>query len=557
MDPDRLQVLLDRHFDQILSGAEREELERMLLASPKARDQFWAAARWHALVRHWGETTWGREETPVTPRPPLPASWAWWGWPWSRWAAAFAAVLIVAAASLWLDRRGSGAPSGSPPLAATPPRPTSNPTARDTGIAVLTRILDADWGRRDTTRYAGEVLSPGALTLLRGVVQIEFVRGARVVVEGPADLELASAQAVELRSGTLRAEIPDAARGFAIGTPGFRVVGGAGEFGCRVTSPDAVEAHAFAGVHELYLPGSTAPRKLPGGEALTQRAGAVEWLAAQRAAFLADEEIQARSEALARQQLEAWRHSSRALDERRDLVVHLDFEEKRHGIRTLVNRARHAPKDSGASFVGCDWVEGRWPGKGAVEFKHRNDRLWLSVPENVPATTFLAWVRVDTLPYEQHALLTAEGPGGKINWAIIEDGTLSLGIQVPKDGRGWLRYRSQNRLHPRQLGTWLCLASVYAADGTVSHYLNGEPAGTGRLAEWKPGRLGHCEIGNAVTPTLQPSAPARPQPAPTPDPPRNFLGRLDEFSIFSAALSPDDIRRLHKQGREGRLPDEP
>jgi len=48
------------------------------------------------------------------------------------------------------------------------------------------------------------------------------------------------------------------------------------------------------------------------------------------------------------------------------------------------------------------------------------------------------------------------------------------------------------------------------------------------------------------------NAPPKPS-ASASEPPKNFLGRMDEFAIFSVALSPEEISHLHAQGRAGRV----
>src|SRR5258708_20556353 len=62
MSDERTQLLLQRYFDQMLSVEERHELSTMLLASPRAREDFWELARWNALIRQWGEAEWGRRD---------------------------------------------------------------------------------------------------------------------------------------------------------------------------------------------------------------------------------------------------------------------------------------------------------------------------------------------------------------------------------------------------------------------------------------------------------------------------------------------------------------
>src|SRR5438105_3918088 len=72
MDFERLQFLLQRYFDQMLTVEERAELGMMFLASSRAREEFWEQARWHALIRQWGEAEWGRRDAEDLTLRPLP-----------------------------------------------------------------------------------------------------------------------------------------------------------------------------------------------------------------------------------------------------------------------------------------------------------------------------------------------------------------------------------------------------------------------------------------------------------------------------------------------------
>ncbi|MGE3311620.1 MAG: LamG-like jellyroll fold domain-containing protein [Limisphaerales bacterium] len=584
MDPERLEQLLQRHWDQVLTPAERIELERELLASSRARSAYWESARWHALIRQWGEAQWGRlEAESLTPNASstlgpsadvaevasvakVPRDSDFGAVPsvsyrltWLLAGLVVALVGVLAFRGLFPSPSARPAPPGTAQSSGSPPTPSSaDPSS--TGIALLTRTFDAEWPEPVITRHTGELLNPGRIRFRSGIVEIETLRGARLVIEGPADVELAAQNEVILHHGIVRAHVPETARGLSVRSARFQLIDRAAVFGCVVSESGEAEVHVFQGTVELSESKLGTVHTLSAGNALQLADSGTRDVPADPTRFMADAELNRRADELARQQLADWREFGRTLDQRPDLLVRLDFQDARKGARTLSNRAVHAPASSGASLVGCDWVDGRWPGKGAVEFRHQNDRLWLNVSGVLNAATFLAWVRVDSLPYSLHALLSAEGPGGKIRWALAESGALSFGIQIPNDGRGWLIHRSRLKVRPQQLGTWLCLVTVLSADGTVTHYLNGENAGEGRLIERTPGKLGHCEIGNSAAPPPTPgSAPASAptstapaEPNPGADRPRNFVGRMDEFAIFSAGLAPDEVRWLHTVGRTGR-----
>lgn len=552
MDSDRLEILLQRRWDQVLTSEERRELERMLLESTRARAAFWESARWHALIRQWGEAAWGTNGEPGVVRAASSTRDAGWmgresGFRWG-WALAGVVVGLLVAAGFRLDwaRPTAGAASSGTSKGATT---VESPN----GVALLTKMLGTDWQGTAGAGHAGESLTPGRILLGSGVVELETLRGARLVIEGPADVELVAENEVVLHHGRLRVVVPESARGLLVRSSRFLLVDRSGAFGCVVNEQGGTVIHVFQGSVEVTDRVRDTRHVLQAGQSRTLAAAGGDDGVADPSMFVSDAELNRRVEEQARFRLEQWRAFGQALDRRDDVRVHLDFEDGRRGTRLLSNRARHAAPGSGASLVGCDWVEGRWRGKGAVEFKHQSDRLWLNVPELLESVTFLAWVRVDSLPYSMHALLTAEGPGGKVRWALREDGALALGVQVPNDGRGWLIHRSDRKVRPQQLGTWLCLVTVIQGDGTVTHYIDGEPAGEGRLTEYTPAKLGRCEIGNAAS---APGNAASSRPAEngtTAEPPRNFIGRLDEFAIFSAALDAGEIRRLHDQGR-GRGP---
>ena len=87
------------------------------------------------------------------------------------------------------------------------PPVSDNPEAVDDGVALLTQTLDASWTGTRQPR-AGAILSSGRLQLSRGLAQLEFYSGVRLIIEGPADVELVSANRAVCHSGRIRAWVP-------------------------------------------------------------------------------------------------------------------------------------------------------------------------------------------------------------------------------------------------------------------------------------------------------------------------------------------------------------
>jgi hypothetical protein len=92
-------------------------------------------------------------------------------------------------------------------------------------------------------------------------------------------------------------------------------------------------------------------------------------------------------------------------------------------------------------------------------------------------------------------------------------------------------------------GMWQHLAVV--VDGKtrqVVHYVNGFPVARQALKLGPPYWIGAAELGNW-------NAKSGPNPAPVLI--RNLSGSLDEFELFSRALSDAQVRELYTQGRPG------
>ena len=122
------------------------------------------------------------------------------------------------------------ATSSPTPTAAAPEESTS------TAVAVLTSAVDVRWSVNATARRVGEALEPGWLKLDAGIARIEFFSGARIMIEGPAELRLISPAEAFCASGRLSADVPPQAQGFRIGTPQASVVDLGTSFGISVGS---------------------------------------------------------------------------------------------------------------------------------------------------------------------------------------------------------------------------------------------------------------------------------------------------------------------------------
>ena len=540
---ERFSMLMERYFDRELTADEKAEFQATLRENAEARQCFWETAEWHALFRQWGEEESGRRAAeaecrvvrmPAAPRaaarPVRRTPVARVGkkkivrFPFVRWAAGIAAAAAVAVLTLVIWPQGAG-------------------------VATLTHTAGAKWSTG--AMASGARLKPGWLRLEKGAVVVEYDRGARVVLEGPAEFEIRGDNAGSLRSGKLRAHVPESAHGFTVETPQFTAVDIGTEFGCDLAPNGIGELHVFAGQVDFHSGDTHSPvAQLRENHAMRIERGVATPIAARPYSFLSEHELARRELAEKGDRLGAWRMASRQLDEHPATVMHLDFE---GGTGAAVpNRALHAPPKSDATIAGCKPAAGRWPGKKALAFQSEEDRLEFGLAGQYQSLTLLAWVRAESLHARQNSLLMGHSfRAGEVHWYLYGDGAIGLGVRPtasPAEG-GWEIFHSPPVVGPKNFGSWIFVASVFdGATGAVTHYLNGEPVGSKAMGVRVPLQLTAGDIGNRA------ERPGDPEWAKLKSLHRgdwrwNFNGSIDEMAILLDALSGEEIRRIHEQGQ--------
>ena len=397
-----------------------------------------------------------------------------------------------------------------------------------TGIAVLSRLVDPEWSETNREIEEGSVLFPGGFSLKSGLAQIEFFSGASVIVEGPVDLNLISALAMECKEGKLRAFVPEPAHGFSVRTPEYEAVDLGTEFALSVGSGGSSEVHVVDGEIRLDSLAGETLKHLNEGDGVRTLSGSLEPIAANESRFIGREQLLNRADANSQSRYESWRRTREALIEDESTLVLFDFENQNRWDRQLINRKPDGPQ---AAIIGAKWSEGRWPGKGAIEFKGLSDRVRMQIPGTFDALTFAAWIRVDGLDRWLSSLFLTDGfEKGEVHWQISEEGRLILGISDGKNPNT----QSEPVVEPKDLGRWMHLAAtVDRHSGIVCHYLDGEKVTSDQRKNIPPLKLGGAEIGNWQAHNAN-------------YPIRSFNGRIDEFIILDRAMTDSEIAALHQ-----------
>lgn len=516
IDEDRLRTLISAYFDQSLDAAELRELEEMLLSSARARAMMHEHAETHGLLREWAlrQDTDSLRKAVVGPfrrKRILP------------WIALAAAACLVAA--LFLRDRG-----------AEKTRTAGQRVELEQNVALLSGVVDVEWEAGQAARSVGEPLPKGRIALAKGMIRVDFYSGASVLLEGPAALDLISADMARLDAGRLTANVPPPAQGFTVLSGGLRVVDRGTEFGMSV-APDDCQVHVFEGEVELHPDSGGAPvRSLFEGNAISFREGGSTDLVADSRSFASPRELLKAAENETSRQRQEWFTDSVRRREMEGLQIYYTFRGSSDDVGVR-NEAADAPPGSDGIVIGCDRLPGRWSDKPAIGFARTSDRIRFRLDGASASATFLACLRVDSLPHDHNALLsTAPGEVGEIHWKLDRDGHLLVGLRAEAKQlfSAWERLVSPPVISENDLGRWLLLATVIDGEAMVMrHYVNGTEVASGPITRATPVRVGKANLGN-----FDSAATDLPISGLT----RNFNGRIDEFAYFTRALGPEEIR---------------
>lgn len=413
-------------------------------------------------------------------------------------------------------------------------------------VAVMREGLDAVW--QDTAPAAGSSLLPGVLKLKSGMASLEFASGARLLLEGPAELELVTDMSVFCRTGKILATVPPPARGFTIATPSSRVVDRGTVFGMHVRESGDALVKVIQGEVDIEAKGPVIKLKTDSA-AVVDPQGKASRTQAEDAMFPSVRSFNERVAAERKLTVHRWRTAAESLERNPSALLVYNFREAVPTSRSVRNHAPAPVASSHGSLVGAGWSDGRWPGKRALEFTGRGDRLLFKLDGRSTAATFLAWVRVDSLPNVYQILLMPDSyRRAALSWMLDGEGNLRIAITNGKAGpaqlRGWEGPVKAPAVSNLDLGRWIFLASTYdSTTGVVHHYRDGERIGSGTFQGSIPVVHGRYTFGNWDQGTRYVDTKK------TTDHYRNFNGRLDELAIMSRALSAEEIARLHQEGK--------
>jgi hypothetical protein len=423
------------------------------------------------------------------------------------------------------------------------------PELVSSAVAIISGSADAVWDNRSGIFRHGQSVETCWMRLRSGLVSLTFFNGAEVVMEGPAELEIISVNHIQCRFGNINVTVPPQAQGFLVSSPQMVVKDLGTAFAVSVT-PRGTEVHVIKGeieLHEVVFGQDNIPANLKEGEALfVTVSGDSQCFQANNDVFAPTRSLKGKTKEYVDLQYKKWQSRRHRFDIDPFMLFHFDFENLPKDAESVTNTVLNPKNDFlDGRIVGCRLTEGRWFGKGAVEFSRTSDRIRFFVPESCESVTISAWIRINSLDRRSNTIFATENDlvGGRLlpalQWSIFQSGSLRLELASPIPGEK-LYYESLPYFKPEHFGQWTHLAVV--VDGltqTVSYFVDGVLIGTPIVEfpfkESLPIRIGMAEIGNVpVTDQTKKSKPIR-----------NFCGCMDEFHFFARALSREEIWDLY------------
>ena len=219
MKDKEFQELIDQSLNETISEVDMKSLEERMLQDPQARIHYLSSVGLHASLRRRFSSQQEEEGTILFPGQSI----------FTRktvWAVAACLVLFFGLLIFQVSNRP---------------------------FAEVAHVIGAY--RADGVTYkTGETVEPGILSLTRGLLRLDFSNGARVTVQGPAELEVFDQDRVLLHKGLVTATIPESAVGFVVDTVAAHVVDLGTSFGVSVSENGQTEVCVFDGEVEVSLP---------------------------------------------------------------------------------------------------------------------------------------------------------------------------------------------------------------------------------------------------------------------------------------------------------------
>jgi hypothetical protein len=421
----------------------------------------------------------------------------------------------------------------------------------------VARSIDAKWFFDAAQMSDGAAVYSGPIALEKGLVELIFEGGAKIILQGPIQLNVESSSRIFLDEGNIAVsyEKSNDNERFVVRTPNCCVVDFGTEFGVSVSSSGCTETHVQRG--EVELRTGTNPSKytqslklLASQAGRSEADGTLKQIKYEKTKFVYKNEFDTKIRAMEGSDYHRWLAYSYQLRRDPDMVLYYPFLKTEESQSFVTNVAANTGNTLNGNFGGAfgissfaapSWTAGRWSDKAALRFE-RDKRTCVAVPES-PALnlagniTFAAWVRCPDAQKGGHILCNRQGEHVNYQFGCFaaEDPYFTRKLQLLRKDDAFTSTIYSSRLYDWS-SEWTFLAVTHDTK-TVHFYVNGE------LFESVPFEYKGQAISAPLIIGDVPSIEGRIFGYAA------FNGLMDEIAIFKRVLSADEIKAMYEAGK--------
>ena len=541
MNPEERLLLIDSLIDGSIGEADLLRIEAELIVDPEVRQQYYGRLQLNMLLARVAPEASSIQTERSVARHQRVAKYQ----P-ARWFKILSGALVTLAASVLLliflnrTKHKSTSRDGESVVAAR-----REPSA--SGFAVLSGQDGAVWSVNPLIE--GDLLPSGELHLKAGRVHIELFSGVQMVIQGDSQFSIDSPMQVTMDRGIARARVPEQAQGFKIKTNNGDVIDLGTEFSINVDNGGA-DVYVVDGEVELQPRNSDSLRIDAGYSRRMSRSGELVDALSPLLESVGPSEFQIFLRDKQKKQLAKWVKARRQIETDPRLVAYYQLQSKPSLNNRIANLASAASlTSSNGSVVAATPTTDRWGNSdAALDFSRVGSRVRLEVPGQYHSLTMLCWIKINSLDRMYNSLFLTDGHEDREpHWQMMDDGRVFFSVKVPRpDGVSEFEqpvFYSPKIWDASLSGRWIMLAVTYDVDkAQVTHYLNGRSISSESIPESlivDSIRIGPASICNWSEPMYRT------------DPQfvlRNLNGSMDEFALYSDALSANEIFQLYRDG---------
>ncbi|MBI9018971.1 MAG: FecR domain-containing protein [Phycisphaerae bacterium] len=433
-------------------------------------------------------------------------------------------------------------------------------------VARLTDQVGVRWAE-DSSMYTGAPLRPGQMILEEGLAFLTFEDGAEVIIQGPCQFNLETANKMQLAYGKLFARVSTQATGFTVKTPCSTIIDIGTEFGVESQRNGSSALYMHKG-KAVFIPGKKEDAQLSqlvaAGQAVkVDRSDlTIHQINMDKNKFIDLETFDIMSFADKGSEYHQWLLYCIKLRQDPSLVAYYDFGINAEQSKQIKNLSERTFGHLNGEFISGlapgakpEWEKGRWPETTALRF-NRSHEDYVEIQHD-PAlnladqTTIVCWLWLDNEFSGGHILskrikgqITGQSNGRLQGFQFAYFGKSPPQRDIGGKAVDSFQYIGEDialtKPFERILGQWQHIA-VTCDKSALRFYINGQivdelPGQTVMTLSGSDLRIGRESFDDQNSKAIKTDF-------------TSFDGMIDEIAIFNRALSETEVFEMYKASK--------